>query len=341
MGLFLLFLFSLSLIIVANLATRMRDDRITKLFFTFLFLLNIPTFILGVLFVVLPEWRLQTFQPAENILNLNDPITYGIILQLTAVWGVLVTVGQTRHALLKNTRFRFQSPIHGLALLGVGYLVGNVALILSQGSLEQLAATAEPATLLDIITPGIAFTALGFMGVGLVVRRSYPETISRLGLTRPTRADLFLSFRWIFGLVILQGIVGVVWGAFFPAEAEQLTTVNERLLENVDTVWEWALLASSAGFGEEILFRGAFQPVLGVFFTAVIFALGHVQYGLTPITFLIFVLGLILGHLRKKHSTTVAIMVHTGYNFVLGLLALSVPYLEQFAEVMTIVMFSA
>ena len=237
MGLILLFFFIVSLVLVANLATRMRDERISKLFFTFLFLINIPTFILGVLFVILPEWRLQTFQ-SNGVLNLTDPITYGIILQLTAVWGVIVTVGQTRHALLRNTRFSFQSPIHGLALLGAGYLVGNVALILSQGSLEQLAETAEPATLLDILTPGIAFSLLGFIGVGLIIRRSYPDTIKRLGLVRPTRTSFFISFRWIIGLVILQGFVGVLWGTFFPTEAEQLTTINERLLENVDTVCE-------------------------------------------------------------------------------------------------------
>ena len=328
----LLFILIIALVIVANVMTRLKDTRITRLFFSFLFLLNLPIFVIGLLFVVLPVEQLQTIQSTGNILDLRNPITYGIILQLMAVWGILVTVGTSRHSLFKHTQINPQSPIHGLAMLFVGYLGGNVGLILSQGGLEQLAETADPATIFDIVSPALIFAALGFSGVGLLIRRDWSSVLHRLGLVKPTRSQLFLGVRWIFTLVLLQGVVGVIWATLNPEQAEQLTEVNDLLLQNVDTVWEWGLLALSAGIGEEILFRGALQPIVGLPLTAVIFALGHVQYGLTPITLLIFVLGLILGTIRKRTNTTVAIFVHSGYNFVLGLIALSIPYLEQFTE---------
>ena len=81
--------------------------------------------------------------------------------------------------------------------------------------------------------------------------------------------------------------------------------------------------------GEEILFRGALQPVFGIVFTSLLFAVVHVQYGLTPITLAVFLLGLILGILRKRTNTTVTILVHFGYNFILGLMALLAVYVQE------------
>jgi hypothetical protein len=102
------------------------------------------------------------------------------------------------------------------------------------------------------------------------------------------------------------------------------------VLSNVDTVWEGLILAIAAGVGEELLFRGALQPVLGLGFTAVLFGLVHVQYGFTPILLFVIFLALVLGLIRRYFSNTLAIFVHAGYNFVLGLLALLAVYIEQF-----------
>jgi len=108
------------------------------------------------------------------------------------------------------------------------------------------------------------------------------------------------------------------------SQAEQLSGINEALLGNFDTVWEWFLLAAAAGLGEELLFRGALQPIFGILPTSLIFAVSHVQYGLTPATVAIFLLAVILGIIRKRSNTTVAILVHAGYNFILGLITLLV-----------------
>lgn len=328
----LLFTFLVILVLLANVISRMNDSRMSRFFFAFLFILNLPVLLIGILFVLLPESQLQTWQSAPFRLNLTDPVLYGVILQITAVLGILVTYGTTRHTLFGRTPIDPTSPVHGLAVWLAGYLAGNVGLILSQGGLAQLAETTEAATLVDIVMPAFLFTALGIFGAGYPIRRDWTAVLARLGLVIPTRTELMSGVRWIGLLILLQWIVGAIWATTNPEQAEQLTEVNDLLLTNVDTVWEWGLLALSAGIGEEILFRGAIQPVFGLPLTAVLFALGHVQYGLTPVTFLIFVLGLILGIIRQRTNTTVAIIVHAGYNFILGLLALSLPYLERLAE---------
>lgn len=76
----------------------------------------------------------------------------------------------------------------------------------------------------------------------------------------------------------------------------------------------------AAGIGEEILFRGAIQPIFGNVFTSIIFAIAHVQYGLfTPATAALFIISMLFGVIRSRHNTTMAIYVHVGYDLVLGL----------------------
>lgn len=102
-----------------------------------------------------------------------------------------------------------------------------------------------------------------------------------------------------------------------------------RVVGNIDTVVEWALLAGATGVGEELLFRGAVQPIFGIGFTSFLFATAHVQYGITPVTFVVFIIGIILGLIRRQYNTTTSIFVHSGYNFVLGMLSLIALQMEQ------------
>ena len=69
-------------------------------------------------------------------------------------------------------------------------------------------------------------------------------------------------------------------------------------------------------FGEEIFFRGALQPVFGIWLTSLFFAVIHTQYTLTPATLMIFITALALGWLRQRHSTSAAIIGHFVYNFI-------------------------
>jgi len=81
----------------------------------------------------------------------------------------------------------------------------------------------------------------------------------------------------------------------------------------------WVLLAVSAGVAEEILFRGALQPRLGLLLTSLLFTATHLQYGLSIVLAVILLGGLSLGLLRKHANTTTAILCHVTYDLLAGL----------------------
>ncbi len=81
------------------------------------------------------------------------------------------------------------------------------------------------------------------------------------------------------------------------------------------------LIGVGAGLGEETLFRGAVQPVLGVTLTSILFASMHVQYGPSLLLGYVFVLSISLGLLRRYINTTASFIAHAGYNSLMVILA--------------------
>jgi len=309
-----------SLTLSANLVTKL-EPRNQQVFFWLIRSFNVPIFLFGLFFVLSSPDQIASFQTQAGT-SLENPTAYGIIFELMAIWGVLATLRSLRLSLSQLIPIDPDSPVHMLALFFTGLLVGNVATIMTQGGVEALVETAVSNSLLEVIWPQLLFIALAVIGVGWQIRRSWSEIGERLGLERPTLAHLWLGMRWIVILVILQWTIGSLWALFDPVQAEQLGGLNELLYADFDTISDWLILALAAGIGEELLFRGALQPVFGLPVTAVLFTLGHVQYGFTPITLLILIIGIILGTIRNRTNTTTAIFVHTGYNLVLGLLSL-------------------
>jgi len=78
-------------------------------------------------------------------------------------------------------------------------------------------------------------------------------------------------------------------------------------------------LGVGAALGEETLFRGAVQPVLGIPLTSVLFASMHIQYGPSALLVFIFLLSIGLGLLRRHVNTTASFIAHAGFN-TLGVL---------------------
>ncbi len=81
------------------------------------------------------------------------------------------------------------------------------------------------------------------------------------------------------------------------------------------TLPELALIALLAGLGEELLFRGALQPVLGLTLTSLLFAFAHC---ITPTyAMLTGLMGLYLGWLAEASGTLWGpIVTHALYDFV-------------------------
>ncbi|MFW6063213.1 MAG: CPBP family intramembrane glutamic endopeptidase [Chloroflexota bacterium] len=323
-GLILLF----GIIYLANVIESSGTATARRAFNWVLLLLNLPLFLLGLALLLIPPDQLQA---ADLGMNLSVFRPAGLALLLTAIWGLLATLPEARRLYARMIPIDPHSPVHTLALILAGYLIGNSVLTLTQGGLEGLAETSTAASLVEVVASEMLYAAVGIAGVGLFVRRDGWKILSRLALEKPTARQLWHGLRWVGLLLVLQWLTGLLFLLLDPEQAEILEDLNSLLLSNMDTVGEWFILALAAGVGEEILFRGALQPVFGLWVTSFIFALAHIQYGFTPATILVFGIGIVLGLVRDRYNTTTAIWVHFVYNFALGMLTLLAPYLESAA----------
>lgn len=321
MGITFALVFVGSLIVVANWVEKQGNDLIDRFFTWVLLAYNLPAFLLGLILLTVPNSQIAAAMQLDPG-QINFP-ALGTWLVLMAIWGSLIALPGVRHFLARRSpTLNPDSAVHATALLLVGYLVGNTLATLSQGGLEGLASTAEQATLLDVFSSQFLFAAVALLGVGIFIRRPGKAVRERLGLERPTRAQLLTGVVAILVLVVAQAVAGAIWGLVDPQQAQLLDDISSTLLGDINTVGEWFLLAAATGIGEELLFRGALQPIFGVTATSLIFAIAHVQYGITPVTLFVFFLALVLGFIRHRTNTTTTMFVHFGYNFTLGLLAL-------------------
>ncbi len=318
----------MGLILLANIVEARQNSKNIRRFIWLLLGMNGAVLLLGLALATLPPdfWQGVGLNQETAVLNWQSA---GFSVAGMGLWGVLVCLPPVRRFWAKLTPLQADSAVHALALILAGYLVGNTVFSLTQGGLAGLAETAVAASIYEILLTQAIFISIALLGVGLYTRRSPRDTRQRLGLERPTRHQLLVGLGWIMVLVFMQSVAGAIWLLLDSSQAELLEGISSELFGNIDTLAEWLLLAAATGLGEELLFRGAVQPVLGLGFTSFLFAAAHVQYGITPVTVVVFFIGIILGLIRRRYNTSTAIFVHAGYNFVLGLLSLIALQLEQ------------
>jgi membrane protease YdiL (CAAX protease family) len=244
---------------------------------------------------------------------------------ISGVAAFLPLLPQIRQRLARWLPIDPDSLVHmtalAFAVYQIGLSLGQMALI---GDLESLASVDAVLTIWDVILSGVPFVIFALAGVGLLIRRQGPDTWQRLGLRRPTWKQLIAALV-IAGLLLgFDFLVSWAWQGIDPAGYELLDKVNENLFGGLATVGGAIALGLSAGISEELLFRGAIQPRLGLILTTLLFALGHLQYGLTLATLQVFIIGLVLGLMRKRTGSVVlCIVTHAAYNMVGTLLGMA------------------
>ncbi len=154
--------------------------------------------------------------------------------------------------------------------------------------------------------------AAGFYGVVTLFALGYSTfsgTLPRLfGDAAPTGSSL------VGAVVVGLGIVGLcrIGSRIFPAVDRAATTLGELI---GPITWKAALgLALLSGVAEELLFRGALWPHLGIWGTTFLFALVHVVPKKSLIGYPIFALGggLLLGLLRSGGDNVLPAMIAHG-----------------------------
>ncbi len=318
--LFLMFSPFYGLILTANLTSAARVWRYVAL--------TVSAILSGLLCVV---GGLLALSPLINISFTSmpgaDPVTAGVLAFVTGVVSLLLLVTPLRQWLIKTLRLNLDADnaLHIIAMiLAVWFLGGNLANIsLSRNvSLETLTQAYPTQNLSDIWEQGIALAFFAVLGVGLGLRRSWRETLERLGLRRLTLPQLVLIPAAIIGLLMIGLAVSLLWSWLDPVSATRIDELSNALLQNAISPIGALSVGFAAGIGEELLFRGAVQPRFGLLITSLLFTVAHNQYEFSLATVNVFAIALLLGLVRRYANTTACILIHAGYNTTLMLFAL-------------------
>ena len=224
---------------------------------------------------------------------------------------VVKSAGQFEHI-----SFDPRSGVHRLATLVIIFALTALGL----GAIN--ASDAEPQAFADaapqLLVGSLMYLALAVIGVGWLTRRDWAAVKQRLGLRWPRPADCLAGIAAAIALHLMAALAMAYWQASVPQSTFESQVSGARLLYEAlsSSLILGGLLAMSVGIGEEILFRGALQPVFGAVISSLLFVALHTQYAFTPAAGILFVVSLGFGLLRARVSTTAAIIAHAGYNAI-------------------------
>ncbi len=250
-------------------------------------------------------------------------IGVAVAVLITALVACLPLLPKVRQGLARWLPIDPQSMVHMTALAFAVYQIGlNLAQMALIGDLESLADAELALTIWDVLLSGLPLLLFATVGVGLFTRRDWRGTLDRLGLHRPTLRQVLAAAGLTTLLLVVNYGIDTLWATLDPSGYDLVSRVTENLFGGLTTVTGALVLGLSAGISEEILFRGAIQPKLGLVLTTLLFAVGHLQYGLSVAMFQVFIIGLGLGLVRIRANTTTCIAIHAAYNALIVLLGL-------------------
>lgn len=172
----------------------------------------------------------------------------------------------------------------------------------------------------------VPFLIVAVLGVGIGVRRNFRQTLSRLGYGAITVQQLGIVAAFVAGALVLSFLSDALFAYLQPDLYRTVGNLSSSLfntqgLSPVSAVLFALMLGIGAGLGEETLFRGAVQPVVGIIPASLLFASMHIQYGPSVLLGYIFLLAIGLGLLRRYINTTASFLAHASFNALGVLLA--------------------
>lgn len=261
--------------------------------------------------------------PLIGSAGLRAAVEIGIFVAIGGLLGLVYLLPPVQRAVARVVSLKPGSPVAYITVvIAVIFLAQQIGSQLAVNVLDALK-NSPPLTVSDLLFQDIPLLALAFVGVGFLSRRTLRSTLERLGLVRPPA-----SYWWLVALLAIPVFMAVAFaieavaGAVTPATQKEVTDVSTVLFSRFNNPAAIIFLGLLAGIVEEILFRGALVPRLGIVLTAVLFAALHTQYGITFASLEVFVLGVGLGWLRVRSGTITCIIAHAGYDIAVGLVPL-------------------
>jgi membrane protease YdiL (CAAX protease family) len=252
----------------------------------------------------------------------QSPVAVDVGIMVTAAIAAALASKPLRERVASFLPIDPDNPVHALALVLAVLLFGTQVTSLLFTSVG--ASTQTTLTVGDLISQELPFLILAGAGVGLFMRRNLSNAAERLGLIVPAWWQVVLAIA-ASGVFFAVGL-GMDWlsHVWTPDVARQVDSTSQRLFGGLGTPVGIAALALAPGICEEIMFRGALQPRLGIIATALLFTCIHTQYGLSLDALSVFVIAVGLGLIRKFTNTTTSVITHTTYNLIVGLAGIGV-----------------
>jgi hypothetical protein len=259
-----------------------------------------------------------------------DPVpafVYFILSVLLAVLGFMVIRFRWARLWLADrlhpigALYQPDAQVHTVAiLLAFFQILNTVGGFLLAGGVEGLASdvSGSAASIESLLMSFLLYVLVALLGVGLYIRRNVKQVMTRLGLTLPSPKSIGWGLVIGFFLFWFQAGMLLVWQSLVSPEllAEQTAAAEQIFSLFQGSVAIALLMAITTGVGEEILFRGALQPIFGNLPVSIFFALLHTQYLFTPAMLIILVVSMGFGWLRTRFDTTTAIVAHFIYNLL-------------------------
>jgi membrane protease YdiL (CAAX protease family) len=189
-------------------------------------------------------------------------ITGSICVGVLNFEGVRLTIA--RLAGSKNN-YNPESPIHLTAVVLMCFLLtGIIVLFVLTGGLEGMAESIQSVGIdpVETIVTAVLEVSAAAMGVGYAIRRTERQTLDRLGLQIPTYRQVMTGIFSGIGFYLVATIFAVVWTAITsPEQLQQQSQAAEQVTLALSNLPMALLVSVCAAIGEEILMRGALQPV--------------------------------------------------------------------------------
>ena len=271
-------------------------------------ILNLPSLVYAICLLLAANYDLR----AKNGNAFTALLSLGLT-RFDRLWAALENLIR-KSSPLDRPKFDQGNPAHrAAALLVMAQMAWSVRQLLLQRGESDLPffAAGLSGILLNLLMVATVYLALSLLGTGWRLRRDLNGVLRRLGLRVPKRQD------WLVGLAsgLLIYVCVTVAASLLPSSAGEPSSA--RLLFDIvkRSLPAALLLAILSSAGEEVLFRGALQPVFGIWVSSLLFALVHAHYGLSPALLILFFVSVGFGLARKRFSTSAAIICHATYNF--------------------------
>ncbi len=243
-------------------------------------------------------------------------LTLGLV-NIGGLWRACAAA-VNRLSFAESPAFDPDKPVHRSAalLLILGFLMTILNMLLpSEG--EEFAVALRDA-LPELLGTGALHLAAAFLGVGLLTRRGLPAILHRLCLRMPSLKEVCVSVAVGAGLWLLMMAAVAIWEQAVPADVFERQTKAARQYSEAfsGSLAASLILAVVPAVSEETFYRGALQPVFGMFLSSLFFTATHQQYALTPALLILFGVSLGFAWLRTRYHTSAAIIAHAVFNFL-------------------------